>query len=271
MPSAQKVVFLKLSGESLGTGNPDNLAINPNALKQITEKIVGAYGQLKKLGIDGLVIVPGAGNIVRGDRFISAGIGPEGAHRDGRLGTLINADRISSALSQLGTPNMLLTASTISYQDGNFKPASYSVQLIREAILASAVVIIGGGNGEDNVTTDNAVAYYASAYTAFTKADATILKGTKYDGVFSGDPKNDPEAKKIKIIGAHNMLADYGRYSVVDKASLQRIIDSKLSMIIYKEEAHDIAEVLQHNPLSSKDDSAIGTAIVPNELEPVFY
>ena len=270
MSSSQSVVFLKLSGEIFGEGNPDNLAINPLSLSAVAKKISKTYEDIRRLGMAGLVIVPGAGNLVRGDRFESAGVAPDGAHRDGRLATIINADRMAAALTQLDAPNVLLTAPSISYQDGKFMPLSYSAKVVGEAISANKIVIIGGGNGEDNATTDNAVAFYAGDYARSTKAKVIVLKGTKYDGVFNEDPKTAPDAKKIKSIGAPNMLADFKRYSVIDKASLQRLIDGNLSMLVYKAEAHDVAEILR-STLGGDPNSSICTTIVPYDKKPVFY
>ena len=65
------------------------------------------------------------------------------------------------------------------------------------------VVIFGGGTGNPYFSTDSAAALKASEI----GADA-LLKATKVDGIYTADPKIDPDAKKIDSIEYIDILRD---------------------------------------------------------------
>lgn len=59
-----------------------------------------------------------------------------------------------------------------------------------EAYEKERVVLVAGGTGEDDKTTDNAVMEYARRhYEHDPEAKLLVLKGTKEEGVFHGDPR----------------------------------------------------------------------------------
>ena len=66
--------------------------------------------------------------------------------------------------------------------------------------------------------------------------------------------------RRYAEISAHDMLADYERFSVVDRESLEIAIESGLRMCVYRDAAHDIAAVLH-------PDAGVGTVIHGKPIE----
>jgi uridylate kinase len=125
-------------------------------------------------------------------------------------------------------------------------------------------VLIGGRKGTDGNTTDSAVIWYARDYRS--NADeipVTVLKGIRVDGVYEGDPETNANAGRYAQISASTMLADYNRFAVVDRESLEIVVKSGLNMQVYRDAAHDIAHALD-------PQSAIGTTIYGAPVEAEF-
>ena len=146
---------------------------------------------------------------------------------------------------------------------------TYSLDGVRDAFDQEKIVLIGGGTGEDNVTTDNAVMSYAIAHRDSAPEDEVlVLKGTKFDGVYDKDPAQFANAKRISRISAQHMLGHIDNFRVVDESCLEQIAASGLGMRIYRDGQHDLTTVLERHNKSSR---TIGTLIVSDsDLKPQF-
>ena len=274
MSQSEKAVFLKQSGESLNQGNQAGTASwTEKGIQAVTQNIVKAYESRQELGVSGITIIPGAGNIARGKEISHIGINKY-ADSIGRIGTVQNLLVIAESLEAAGVPTEVMMAAKMRFWDKNISPSAYNVQKLKEAHQEGKVVIIGGGTGEDGVTTDNAVVFYAQDYREVYDGEIMVLKSTKYDGVYQGDPakakaNGSLELPRYKKISAQQMLKDYAQFSVVDRASLQRLIDSGLTMHIYQEGKHSLLDVLRHQPTDL--GATIGTLVVSETCEAVLY
>lgn len=269
--NSQKAVFFKQSGELLGSKTSTD-PWTAAGVRETHDKIARAHRSAEELGIVGLTLVSGAGNVVRGEGLKSQGIAGRSADLIGRLATLQNTITILEALDAGQVPVAGFITPSMALVDKNkavFAP--YNIDDVREAHGQGKVVLIAGGTGEDNVTTDHAVMWYGQDYAnAAPDLEVTILKGTKFDGVYDSDPSKSTNARKFASIGAPYMLRNYAQYPVVDEPSLGKIVESGLSMLVYADGSHDLETVLRHDPRSGGNGNSIGTLIVPQDQKPVL-
>ncbi len=255
-----RAVFLKQSGELLEQEGSDG---HWRAAHRVAERLAEAYKKLPELRVSGLTVVTGAGNIARGESLKNQGIADKYADAIGRWGTIGNSIVLAGALEALNVPISLLISDKMAYGDQRLDIQTYSPQALKAAHDAGRLVIIAGGTGEDNVTTDNAVVFYAGQYRQVFDGEIMVLKGTKYDGVYESDPAKTDHPVKYLRISAHTMRENYDQFKVVDRKSLDQLISSGLSMLIYSDNQYSLREVL------SGTDQPIGTEVVPERLKPL--
>jgi uridylate kinase len=88
------------------------------------------------------------------------------------------------------------------------------------------VVIFAAGTGNPFFTTDTAAALRAAEM----KCDA-LLKGTQVDGVYSADPRKDPNATRYEQLSYLDVLAnDLG---VMDAAAISLARENHLPIIVF--------------------------------------
>jgi uridylate kinase len=88
------------------------------------------------------------------------------------------------------------------------------------------VVIMAAGTGNPYFTTDTAAALRAVEI----GADA-ILKGTKVDGVYSGDPVKDPDAELFTRLGYMDVLSRGLR--VMDSTAISLCMENGLPIVVF--------------------------------------
>ena len=182
-----KRVLLKVSGEALSGKTPIDF-----------EKATETALQIKALHDAGclLGVVVGGGNIWRGR---SGGtMDRSRADNIGMLATAMNALALEQALIDLNVPVRVLSAVSMDmFMD------SYSAREANKSVDAGTVVIFACGSGAPFFSTDTASALRAAQI----HADALLL-AKNVDGVYTADPKLDPEAKKIDSIEYIDILRD---------------------------------------------------------------
>jgi uridylate kinase len=255
--------LLKQSGELLDRGGDDQSLWTIDGIRSSVDKLTAAYRLRREIGVQGLTLVSGAGNIIRGNALREQNIGGRYADVIGRMATMQNTLAIAAALEDRDVPIALFAAPGMLFSDptlGSFLP--YSDEGMIEAYSEERVVLIGGGTGEDGVTTDNAVMTYAQRMKQRLGPDeiVQVIKGTKYDGVFDSDPAKNPLARRYSTISAQYMLKYYERLGVVDEGSLRQIAESGIAMRVYRDDQHDLVNVLGNlhpaGTLIVSDDSA---------------
>src|SRR5438105_4600983 len=120
-----RAVFLKLSGESL---SKDGEHWHVDAQAEVGQKIADVYHRKDELGISGLTLVPGGGNIARGDNLKH--VFGDKADAIGRQATKTNATALSVALDRLHIPNVMMLSDKMSHDDVALKMDRYSLEAV---------------------------------------------------------------------------------------------------------------------------------------------
>ncbi len=260
-----RTVFLKQSGERLTSANSGYLW-TPEGVRTSAEKIARAFRIRDSLNVSGLVVVSGAGNIIRGEKLREHGLGGDFADVLGRIATIQNTIVLAEALEYRNVRTKIFISQNMGFSDptlGNLE--SYSDSGLAEAVDEGKITLISGGIGEDNVTTDNAVVTYAAGYSmADLNANVEILKGTKHDGVFDMDPESHTEARPFSLISALEMIANYDLYPAVDLASLHSLVNSGMTMRVFADGRHDLTTVLN---LANANGYTVGTVITYEDVQ----
>ncbi len=211
---AYRRVLLKLSGEALM--GPEGFGFHQETLAGIVAQIREVVG----LGVQ-LAIVVGGGNLFRGATGALSGMDRATADGMGMLATVMNALALKDALLQGGIEARVQTAVTIAHMGEPFERDS----AVRH-LQAGRVVIFGGGTGNPFFTTDTAAALRA----AEVGADA-VFKATKLDGIYSADPKKDPNARKYDTLTFDDAIAQ--GLGVLDTAAFALCREQRLSLVVF--------------------------------------
>ena len=172
-----KRILLKLSGESLM--GEDAFGIN----RQTHASVVEDIKEVLELGVQ-VGIVIGGGNIFRGVALGATGMDRATGDYMGMLATVMNAMALQDALRNAGVEARVQSALTIE---------QVAERYIRGRALRhlekGRVVIFGAGTGNPLFTTDTTAALRGAEIGA-----EIVLKATKVDGIYSEDPKKNPNA-----------------------------------------------------------------------------
>ncbi len=207
-------VLLKLSGESFC--KPGDFGIDGPSLESIAERIVDVC----KLGPQ-IAIVVGAGNFIRGETFSQKSHIPRTtADYMGMLATIINACALQETLEKLSLPTRVLSAIEVSAMCEPFIRRRALRHLER-----GRVVILAGGTGNPFFTTDTCAALRAS------ELDADVLiKATKVEGVYSDDPKKNPQATLLTRLSYDDVLKQGLR--IMDHAAISLCRNKSIPIIV---------------------------------------
>ena len=220
MPTSSKTqprykrVLLKLSGEAL-MGEHD-FGIDPKVLDRMALEI----GALIGIGVQvGLVI--GGGNLFRGAALNAAGMDRVTGDHMGMLATIINSLALRTSLTKLGVDAVVLSAIAMPELCESFSQRQATAYMNQ-----GKVVIFAGGTGNPFFTTDSAAALRAAEI----GADA-LFKGTQVDGVYSADPKKQPDATRFERI-THEEVLNRG-LAIMDTAAIALARENHIPIIVY--------------------------------------
>lgn len=208
-------IVLKLSGEALS--NNQNQQFSPEVLLQIADEIK----TLNQLGIE-VSVVCGGGNIIRGKQSKDLPIDRVQADYMGMLGTIINAIAIQGALESIGVETRVQTAIDM--------PKVAEPFIIRRAVRhleKGRVVIFGGGTGSPYFSTDTTAALRASEI----KADVILMAKNGVDGVYSADPKVDPEAIRYDKLNYMDMIKQ--SLTVMDTTATSMCMENDIDLVVF--------------------------------------
>jgi len=209
-----KRILLKLSGEALMGGRRNG--IDPETLANIADEIV----EVQKTGVE-IAIVIGGGNIFRGVTAATEGIDRVAGDHMGMLATVINALALQDALERRNANTRVTSAITMSEVAEPF--------IRRRAIRhleKGRIVICAAGTGNPYFTTDSAAALRANELKC-----EIIFKATKVDGIYTADPKTNPNAKRIVRLTYQRVLAE--RLEVMDAAAIDLARGSSIPIYIF--------------------------------------
>lgn len=184
-----KRVLIKISGELLSRGGSD--ICNPAQLSELAREILA----LKK-EVPEILLVIGAGNIVRGRLMEAEGLDRVRGDYMGMLATIINAIAVQDALLHAGAKADILTSFFVP-EIGEL----YSKHRADALLDHGHIVICAGGTGNPYFSTDT-----AGALRAIELGCDLFVKGTKVDGIFDKDPVTHPDAQRFAHISFEKVL-----------------------------------------------------------------
>jgi len=217
--------LLKLSGEALLGGR--EYGIDPKTVTAIAEEIVAVH----EAGTQ-LAVVVGAGNIYRGMAAAAEGMDRATADYAGMLATLLNALSLQDALERQGVHTRVQSAIAVSEVAEPYIRRRAIRHLEKER-----VVIFAAGTGNPFFTTDTAAALRALEI----GAGAILMAKNRVQGVYDGDPNEDPTAQFIPEL-THLEAIERG-LKVMDTTALSLCMDNRLPILVFELAAGNIRRV----------------------------
>ena len=207
-----KRVLLKLSGEALA--GDQKTGVNPEVIGKICDQVK----VLIDMGVE-VSIVVGGGNFWRG-RY---GLNMERTTSDymGMLATTINGLALQDALEARGIYTRLQTA--IEMRE---IAEPYIKRKAIKHLERGRVVIFSCGTGNPYFSTDTGAALRA----AETDSEVILLAKT-IDGVYSADPKEDPNAVKYDEISYLDILNQ--DLKVMDSTATSLCKDNQIPLVVF--------------------------------------
>lgn len=209
-----KRILLKVSGEALA--GEAHRGLDFTVINSVCEVI----RQCRDLGVQiGLVI--GGGNFWRGVKDGADKMQRSHGDAMGMLATVMNSIAVADALEKHGVDARVLTAVEMN------KFAEYFTRDTADRYLNEGkVVIFAAGTGNPYFSTDTAAVLRAAEI----QADM-ILLAKNIDGVYSADPKKDPNAVKYDSITYDQVLADH--LQVMDLTATSLALEHHIPVMIF--------------------------------------
>src|SRR5205809_2905111 len=206
-------VLIKLSGEALA--GDKGFGFDFDTMNRVCGEVVDVV----KLGTAvGLVV--GGGNIVRGSQLSKMGMERVGADYMGMLGTVINALALQDILERKGIETRVMTA---------IRMEELAEPYIRRRALRhlekNQTVIFAAGTGNPYFSTDTAAVLRAIQIKA-----NVIIKATSVEGVYSADPKKDPNAKFYEELTFRDVIME--DLKVIDQTAITLCRENALPLIV---------------------------------------
>ena len=209
-----KRVLLKISGEALAGEKKFGLDFD------VTASVCKAVKTCVKLGVE-VGIVVGGGNFWRGVQDSGGRIERTRADHMGMMATVMNCLALADTLEQMKVPVRVQTALAIT------AVAEPYIRLRADRHLKNGrVVIFGCGTGSPYFSTDTAAVLRAAEIGA-----DVILLAKNIDGVYTADPKLDPDARKLDAISYSDMLAQ--RLMVMDSTATSLSMDNNIPVVLF--------------------------------------
>ena len=211
---AHKRILLKLSGEALM--GEDAFGINRDTIV----RIVGEVAEVINLGVEVAVVI-GGGNIFRGVAGGAVGMDRATADYMGMLATVMNSLALADTMNKAGLTARVMSAIAI---DQVVEP--YVRPKALQYLEEGKVVIFAAGTGNPFFTTDTAAALRGAEIGA-----EMVLKATKVDGVYTADPKKDPNATRYEKISFDDAIGQ--NLGIMDATAFALCRDQKLPIKVF--------------------------------------
>lgn len=206
-------ILLKLSGEVFGGGK---VGLDTTVVRDIAEQIAATVGTVETS------IVVGGGNFFRGAELSTAGMDRSRADYMGMLGTVMNCLALQDFLEQCGVDTRVQSAISMEQVAEAYIPR----RAIRH-MEKDRVVIFGAGAGLPYFSTDTVAAQRALEV----NADEVLVGKNGVDGVYTDDPKTNPEAKKLETLTYDDALSQNIR--VMDQTAFSLCRDNNVTMRVF--------------------------------------
>ncbi len=195
-------------------GSTDN--ISPEIVGRIASEISAALESDVELGI-----VVGGGNFWRGAAASARGMDRATADYVGMMATVMNALALQAALEERGVMCIVQSAIEMKNVAEPFIRRKASRHLDQKR-----VVVFAAGTGSPFFSTDTTAALRASEMSA-----DVILKDTMVDGVYTADPKEDPDAERYETVTFQECITK--RLKVMDSTAFSLCMDNNVPIIVF--------------------------------------
>lgn len=213
-----------------------DFGIDMNMVNRVAGEICMAIRNGSQIGL-----VIGGGNIFRGVAGAASGMERSSADYMGMLATIMNALAMQGALEKLKVEARVMSAIPMRVV---CEPFTRSRAL--RHLNKGRVVIFAGGTGNPFFTTDTAAALRAAEM----GCDA-LLKGTQVDGVYSDDPKTNPDAVRFDSLNYGEVLSR--NLKVMDAAAIALARDNNIPILVFSlREDGALAKVLNDKGVYTK-------------------
>src|SRR5690349_14162559 len=206
-------VLLKLSGEALAGGK--GFGFDFETVSKFADELQSVIETGASVGL-----VIGGGNIVRGSLLSKMGLDRVAADYMGMLGTVINALAVQDVLERKGIDTRVMTA---------IRMEELAEPYIRRRALRhfekGRTVILAAGTGTPDFATDAAAVLRAIQMKA-----GVIIKAPSVDGVYSADPKKDPNATFYHTISYRDVMLE--ELKVMDQTAITLCKENSLPLIV---------------------------------------
>lgn len=210
-----KRVVLKLSGEALA--GDQGFGINAQVLNSIARQIK----EVVEMGVQVAVVV-GGGNIWRGISGTQRGMDRATADYMGMLATVMNSLALQDALEHVEVPTRVQT----SIEMRQIAEPYIRRRAIRH-LEKGRVVIFAGGNGNPFFSTDTTAALRAAEI----EAEVILMAKNNVDGVYSADPRKDPNAVKFEELTYLDVISK--GLAVMDSTASSLCMDNNIPLIVF--------------------------------------
>ncbi len=226
-PLTYRRALLKLSGEALAGEKGYGLDF------ATVDRLADEIKCVRELGAD-LGVVIGGGNIIRGTTASREGVDRVSADYMGMLATVINALGVQDILERKGVDTRVMTA---------IRMEALAEPYIRRRAIRhmekGRVVIFAGGTGNPYFSTDTAAVLRALEIEA-----ALMMKATNVDGVYTADPRKDPNAKFMPELSYQDAIVR--GLGVMDGNAFGLCKDNNLPISVFNiNQSGAIARILQ--------------------------
>ena len=208
-----KRVMLKLGGEMFGGGR---VGIDPDVVENVARQIA----EVAKSGVE-IAVVIGGGNFFRGAELQQRGLDRSRSDYMGMLGTVMNCLALQDFLEKQGIDTRVQTAINMAQVAEPYLP----LRAVRH-LEKGRVVIFGAGMGMPYFSTDT-----TAAQRALEIGCEVLLMAKAVDGVYSDDPRTNPDAELFTRI-SHAEVIERG-LKVADATSFSLCMDNRMPMLVF--------------------------------------
>ncbi|RZS34681.1 uridylate kinase [Herbihabitans rhizosphaerae] len=210
-------VILKLGGEMFGGFDGGGVGVDPDVVQTVARQIAAVVRDGTQVAV-----VIGGGNFFRGAELQQRGMDRARADYMGMLGTVMNCLALQDFLErEHGIDTRVQTAITMGQVAEPYIPRRAMRHLDK-----GRVVIFGGGAGMPYFSTDTTAAQRALEIGA-----EVVLMAKAVDGVFTADPKTDPDATMFAHI-THREALQKG-LKVADATAFSLCMDNNMPIIVF--------------------------------------
>jgi uridylate kinase len=212
--TAYERVLLKLSGEVFGGGK---VGVDPDVVQKVAREIAA----VQRAGVQ-VAVVTGGGNFFRGAELQQRGMDRARADYMGMLGIVMNCLALQDFLEKEGIETRVQTAITMGQVAEPYIPR----RAIRH-LEKGRVVIFGAGMGLPYFSTDTVAAQRALE----SKCDVVLVAKNGVDGVYTADPRVEPDAIKLDHVTYADAIAQDLR--IMDQTAVALCGENRLPMVVF--------------------------------------